>query len=395
MPIFFRLVAIGALLIPGLLSAQPLPPRLLPDPPRPIITTDIYGYTFEWKYPPSDVLFFRLCLQDIGKTCEEPGAVIFDRITATSFQIPRGQAESLRGKDVYWTVFSCDSTQCVAPRGVRRLSWLPPPTGDPPRAPELVGPPNGHLAASPDHRVTFRWRSVPGATFYKVCISEPGMRCGTGFSREWFTIETTTTQAIPARLVQRAARLRPEGVLHWTVAACDGLGPASRCTYQLSVREILTGSEPVTFKLIVAPGSSKVLVVPANGVGRAIEPAEAGLSNVSGHGIPGADVCIGERSDWTLYGRAITDVDGRVSFPAVPKKEYQVAVTVNGFWAEPCGGLSFCPPYARPQATQQLNLILLAGHTVGRPLHMFLSDRGALLIWMRESVPVNVRGCPP
>jgi hypothetical protein len=394
--ILFRLIAIvsGALISPGILRAQPPPPQLLPEPPRPIVTDDIYSVTFEWKYPPGDVLFFRLCLQDLGKTCEEPGAIIFDRITATRFQIPRGQAESLRGKHVYWTVFSCDAAGCAAPPSVRHLAWFPPPTGNPPSAPDLVAPPNGSLAPGPDYRVTFRWRPVQQATFYKVCVAEPGIRCGASFSYEWFTTETTTTQALPGRLVRRAAGLRPEGFLHWTVAACDGAGAASRCTYQLNVREVMTGSEPVTFKLVVAPGSSKVLVVPGNGVGRAIEPAQADLSNVSGQGIPGASVCIGETNSVDLYGRATTDGDGRVSFRAAPKKEYQVTASMNGFWAEPCSGLGFCPPYALPQTKQQLNLVLRAGHALGGPLHMFLSDKGALLLWMRESATSETRACP-
>jgi hypothetical protein len=242
----FTLLAIPALVTPG----------------SPYTISGPDGLTFTWK-PAQGAQCYKLCLQGVGLKCDQPGAALYPSILGTSYTLPPGHGVPSRfqGTRFYWTVASCTTDGCGDFAHVNALAWYFPATGPPSAAPGLVSPADNVLVSYQSG--TFVWSSVADAMSYKLCITEPGVACGTGTSQEWWvspsgTNTVTTTQAFPDRFVQRAlSNDAIRATLTWSVAACKGQGPGILCTpYQQNAHRFWLAARSLSVRVLDQDGGN-------------------------------------------------------------------------------------------------------------------------------------------
>jgi hypothetical protein len=169
------------------------------------------------------------------------------------------------GQTVHWTAAACNATfGCVYQTQVAEITFpvIPPLTS----APILNSPPPGHVTLS--RRQQFSWQPVPGAASYKLCVSPPGVQCGTASSYETVPLGVTIHET------ELPQWLGPIGTtLNWTAAACNTF---NQCAYQQQVRPLIIGPLPA---LSFNP-SSQTMVIGASQNATIQSPA-AGTSPVT------------------------------------------------------------------------------------------------------------------
>jgi hypothetical protein len=274
--------------------------------------------TFAWS-PVQNATAYRLCLSRPGLACGAPGSLV-QQTTTTSYSI-QGRDDPLGlGNLIHWTVAACYGPQCVYNPRYRAIT-----RGAVAGAPTLEAPPNETLV-SPSS-AGFRWGNVSGAHSYKLCVSRPGVACGTGDSQVWTVTGLTATRTIPQPL-SRVERL------HWTVAACRD----AACTYQTQVRSILMAGGPVTFKVKAGVVDGQAFQV-------------GGINRFLNHGDPlESRVCLGTPDQPALYGSATTDREGRVNFHLIPLVPFTTTSSAWGKNIDTCHVpgfrpyVEFCPP---------------------------------------------------
>ena len=171
-----------------------------------------------------------------------------------------------------WTLLSCTGPSCrvAANQPVRRFA-IPGPLP----APQLIAPAAGALEPRDGDRrfplgalvesdlrgpttypasITFEWSRGTGATGYRLCISEPGVACGTG------TSVVTDARGQGSESVPWSSLAAFHGrTVNWTVASCDALG----CGTFASPRPLTIKTVPGPVTLIAPPAGTDVTSLPS------------------------------------------------------------------------------------------------------------------------------------
>jgi hypothetical protein len=222
----------------------PLPPPILSSP----LESVPFRPNFRW-FSVVGAAYYLFCISKPGVACttqptDSPDTLVVER-QSTYYMPPNDQVlQRFAGQTVHWTVAACNAEfGCVYQQQVKAISFPPLPSPQPlPAAPTLLHPTEGHQTLS--RRQTFSWQPVPGAVTYKLCVSPPGVACGSSGSYEVPALATTTYA------VNLPLWLGPAGTqLHWTVAACNATG---QCTYQQQVRSLTIGPETDVYSAYTA-----------------------------------------------------------------------------------------------------------------------------------------------
>ncbi len=181
---------------------------------------------------------YRVCVAEETRSCNDPGAWVYPsqgQRPLTGTGLKHDLPASFHGKRLTWTVMACAPSQLqigsgpallCTPAAARRLTWLL-------RAPTLLQPADG--AGVPSLRPAFRWSGVSGAEMYKLCVSQPGVACGTQARETVQTVLFDRPASQGTSYTPQSDLRQFEGhAVHWTAAACSSAG----CSYQQQVREI-------------------------------------------------------------------------------------------------------------------------------------------------------------
>jgi hypothetical protein len=205
---------------------------------------------FEWAPAPNSPRpeYFELTLADardprsrgltVIRVAPQPDAIAFSAPIPTPFA----------GQRVTWSVRACGGVTATAPSPI----GAPPPVACGPsasrtlvwnidlEAPTLRAPAPG-FAVLPN--TVFAWSSVPQATRYLLCLSEPGIACPLQPGRTGGSLVLETAAPVTqARFADAIARWTGS-TFNWTVASCGAL---SQCRYQSADRSASVVVPPPT-----------------------------------------------------------------------------------------------------------------------------------------------------
>jgi hypothetical protein len=183
--------------------------------------------------PGAGAVSYKLCISRPGVACGAGDSVVIENIEPGSpsgnfyYALGVDQVRGFAGHTVHWTAAACNALGCTWQKAAGRIT-IP----APPAAPALLEPKDG-ITTSPSFE-GFKWLPVPGAVYYTLCVSRPGVACRTGDSVVTEDIKADRSAAMVYDLdVSRVKGFAGQSV-HWTVAACNALG----CTWQKAARRI-------------------------------------------------------------------------------------------------------------------------------------------------------------
>ena len=208
------------------------PPAPIPGWPLDAARVSAGDVYFNWRdgagAPRAE--FFRLCIVIAGGRCGDPGALLYPvaseaAIHGTRYEPAGGLPYRLQGQQLEWKVGACAYQTALVISGQpaevctyappRRLDWTFPVVSllhaviDDPEDPQSI---------------TFSWShgSPAGASYFKLCMAEPGQACGTpGLSRVVEIHDPTVTSYTMGNAVTFAFEGR---YVHWTVGLCNVAG---------------------------------------------------------------------------------------------------------------------------------------------------------------------------
>jgi hypothetical protein len=253
------------------LNASYQPPAISLGAPGDSTAASAASQRFTWLEPRGVAVDgYRFCLADNASACQQSitaaqGAVVSVPAGRSFVDIDISSLRVNMARQMVWTVLSCRGGNCrsAANQATRQFSIpaLPAaPTLEKPTA-GSVEPVKGDEQSLGYVRQTdnwqaqgvffpasidFDWSQVIGATAYRLCISPPGVACGTGASH-----------VVNARFVANGSesqewanlsRLHGQAV-NWTVATCDAIG----CGPWAQPRALTIKAVPGTVTL-TAPG---------------------------------------------------------------------------------------------------------------------------------------------
>ena len=222
---------------------EPQPPSL--GTPGDGVRANTVSQRFTWTARQGQAVDgYRFCIADNVNLCRQTnlspnqGAIVAVSAQRTFADIDvRALYRNYQRREMHWTVLSCAGGNCymAANQPSRRfvIGGLP--------APQLLNPTPGEVEPETGTTRTnafvrdqdgwvangvtfpadidFAWSRVNGATGYKLCISLPGVACGTGSSlivngrpQGWESPTWASLAAFHGRAV------------NWTIASCDAIG---------------------------------------------------------------------------------------------------------------------------------------------------------------------------
>jgi hypothetical protein len=211
-------------------SAVPQAPIL--DLPEEGTTLFAFPKLFVVK-PGAGAVFYKLCISRPGVACGAGDSVVIENIEPGSpsgnfyYDLEVDRVRGFAGQTLSWTAAACNALGCAWQQAVRRIKIVAPPA-----APTLLEPKDGSTASSPSEG--FKWSPVPWATYYTLCVSRPGVACGTGESVVTEHIKANRSTEMSYALAVSRAKGFAGHTLNWTAAACNALG----CTWQQAARRI-------------------------------------------------------------------------------------------------------------------------------------------------------------
>ncbi|MDE2059734.1 MAG: hypothetical protein KGL31_05690 [candidate division NC10 bacterium] len=189
--------------------------------------------------PGAGAAFYKLCITRPGVACGAEDSVVVEYIESGSpsgnfyYDLQVDQVRRFAGQTVTWTAAACNALGCTWQQAARRITIVPLPA-----APALLEPNDGNAASLPTEE--FKWSSVPWATYYTFCLSQPGVACGTADPVVREDIRAKRSAEISYTLDLSRAKAFAGQTVTWTAAACNALG----CTWQQAARRITIPEVP-------------------------------------------------------------------------------------------------------------------------------------------------------